>query len=104
MYIVYERSGVMYAKNLDTVSKFSAYQDQISDYGLSDTFFEGDTEEATVARFNDIIEAMADGQAAYDLRNEVGYWKPKKTGPKPKAPAKAKEPASREHHEPAPKK
>ena len=99
MLLVYQSYDIVYGCNLDLVGKFSVRGNVIQDYGLSNDLITEESNEVALARFNDIIEAAAEGQAVYDARKEVGYWKAKKPGPKPKPKAPA-----REHQEPAPKK
>ena len=91
MFLVYESSNVTYVKNLDNTDRISVYNDQISDESGVRFFGSYGTQEEALARFNDLVEAMASDQKVYDLRKEVGYWKTKKPGPKPKAKAPAPE-------------
>ena len=105
MFIVYKSSETFFAVNLNTVPKFAVNGKVIQDYQMSIPFVTEDSVEEALNRFDDIIEAAATDLKVYDTRKEVGYWKaPKTAAKKPGPKPKAKEPASREHHEPAPKK
>lgn len=99
MFLVYQIDETVYAKNLDTVQMFAVQQTQIIDYYQSTVFGSYDNNQEAVARFNDVIDAAAADKQVYDLREKVGYWKPKKAGRKPAA-----EKSPPEHHTPAPKK
>ena len=100
MFLVYQNYNVSYAVDLDQIGKFYVKENTIHEFNLSNELITEESNEAALARFNDILEAAANSQKVYDARKEVGYWKKAKPGPKPKAKA----PASQEHQEPAPKK
>ena len=109
MYIIYQESTVTYAANLDLVANLYLSSVFIRGFGLSGNLAKEDTEELAIARFNDMMEAMADGQSVYDTREKVGYWKPKpkaktETTTTHRKKTTTKAPASGEHQEPAPKK
>lgn len=99
MFVVYEVSNAVFAKNLDSVNTFGIVGNEIQDYTVSTVLFAANSPEEVLVRFNDIIDAANDDQNVYDTRKEVGYWKAKKPGPKPKPKAPAQG-----NQEPAPKK
>ena len=67
------------------------------------TVYTAETQEEAVARFDDLLEALSNDQTVYDMREEVGYWKPKKVAKKPGPKPKAEQSAPAEHT-PTPKK
>ena len=102
MLIVYSPSNnpeQAFAVDVESLQGLRAYKNNIEGWGGYPTIFVGENNEETVARFNDIVGAMAAEKPVYDIREDVGYWKPKKAGRKPAA----EKPAAA-HHEPAPKK
>ena len=103
MFIVYQNSGNLAAKNLNSVRIFRVVDSSLRDYDQGITFASYETNEEAVIRFDDILAAAVEDQKVYDLREDVGYWKPKetvkRTGRKPKA--EQSEPAE---HAPTPKK
>ena len=104
MILISELGSYTYSTNLNSVPQMAVNGDRIYISQTNATLVTEANAEAALARFNDVVDAITEDIKIYDTRKEVGYWKPKKPGPKPKTTAKAKEPASREHHEPAPKK
>ena len=107
MIVVSKLGNYTYCINLNVVPQITVNKERISNSYLNKTIITEDNSDLAIERFNDIAEAIADGQKIYDARKEVGYWKPKE---KPKATTKAhttrkaKAPASGEHQEPAEKK
>ena len=99
MFLVYKKGQNAYAKNLDSIQTFAVQANEVIDYYQNTKFGIYESNEEAIARFDDAVEAAAEGQTIYDFRNEVGYWKPKKVGRKPKAEQSA--PAE---HTPTPKK
>ena len=89
MFIVYNTGDVLFSKNLDLIGTFALLDKQVLDYNSSSVIANYDTSEEALARFNDIVDASGTDLKVYDVRKDVGYWKPKKPGPKPKAKAPA---------------
>lgn len=87
MFLVYKNSNTVFAVNLNSFSSFAASDNFVINYDTSRKLITCDTHEEAVTRFNDIIEAATAGENVYDSRKDVGYWKAKKPGPKPKAKA-----------------
>ena len=60
-------------------------------YGQSDIIGVSNDATALLARFNDIVDALDSGNVnVYDVRKDVGYWKPKT-----RAHSTAKKPAAK---------
>ena len=105
MIIVSNVNDITIGYNLNAINRFSVFNDQVLNYDLNIVIVQEEDANKALERFNDILEAATEDQKIYDARKEVGYWKaPKTAAKKPGPKPKAKEPASREHHEPAPKK
>ena len=95
-------TGTRTAVNLDTVTNLSLVIDSGTlaifigtQKVLDQTIDESITAESLTDRFDDVIEALANGAKVYDIDKPVGAWKPKsapkhttrKSTPKP-APKK----------------
>lgn len=107
MLIVYNPSSSpdrVFAVDTESLQGLRSNSGSIEGWSGSPTIFVGENNEETIARFNDLVEAMAADKTVYDVRQDVGYWKEKKAPAKKPGRKPAAEKPAAAHHEPEPKK
>lgn len=89
------------AATIESLQGLKVSNGQINGGNGFPTVYANESQEDAIARFDDLLEALAADQKIYDTRKDVGYWKPKKKTPGRKPAA---EKSHSEQSQPAPKK